>query len=180
MIKLYKRTGKQTLYWEAWDAGNRTVMIHWGTLGKTGRNKSIQIPKGASADTIIDRESKEPRSDGYEEIRIEDHVQIIVQFKTEDAWGNSADLDKRHSVEDILNECLGWTGNGHCDGGDIGSGTINVFSFVVDPYRAKDSIVAALKQNNLIDGTIIVINNEDDYEVLWPEDFEGESSTINI
>jgi len=115
MIKLYKRTGKQTLYWEAWDAGNRSVTIHWGTLGKTGRSKNVPIPRGESADTVIDRESQEPRTNGYEEIDIDDHAQIIVQFKTADAWGDTADLDKRHKVEGILNECLGWTGNGHCE-----------------------------------------------------------------
>ena len=178
MIKLYKHINKQTLYWEAWDAGNRSVVIHWGVLGDVGHNKNVNIPKGESADTVIDRESKEPRSDGYKEIHIEDHTQIIVQFKTQGVWGDSDDLNKRHRVEDILNECLGWTGNGDCDGGDIGSGTINVFLFVVDPYLAKDSIVAALKQNNLIDGAIIAIDHKDDYEVVWPEDFEGVFSIL--
>lgn len=101
-----------------------------------------------------------------------------MQFKTEDAWGDSADLSKRHMVEDILNECLGWTGNGYCDGGDIGSGTINTFSFVIDPYLARDSIVIALKQNNLIDGAIIATSNKDGYDVLWPEDFEGAFSIL--
>lgn len=178
MIKLYKRTGKHTLYWEAWDAGNRSVTIHWGTLGKTGRSKNVRIPRGESADTVIDRESQEPRTNGYEEIDIDDHAQVIVQFKTADAWGDTADLDKRHKVEGILNECLGWTGNGHCDGGDIGSGTINAFSFVVDPHLAKDTIVAALKKNKLIQGAIIAVGNEDGYEVLWPEDFDGEFSIL--
>ncbi|NLE37909.1 MAG: hypothetical protein GX621_07780, partial [Pirellulaceae bacterium] len=63
-------------------------------------------------------------------------------------------------------------------GGDIGSGTINAFSFVVDPYPAKSTIVAALKEHNLLDGAIIAIEHEDDYEVLWPEDFEGEFSIL--
>ena len=178
MKKLYKRTGKQTRYWEAWDAGNRSVIVHWGTLGKTGRKKTVRIPKGKTAGDVIERESQEPSSNGYEEIDIDDHVQIIVQFKTKDAWGDTDDLDKRHSVEDILDDCLGWTGNGHCDGGDIGSGTINAFSFVVDPHLAKDAIVAALEKNELIDGAIIAHQNEDDYEVLWPKDFEGEFSIL--
>ncbi len=178
MLKLYKRTERQTLYWEAWDAGNRAVTIHWGTLGETGRNKNVRIPKGESADTVIAGQSEEQRSSGYEEIDVEDHLQIIVQFKTGDVWGDTGDLDKRHSVEDILNECLGWTGNGHCDGGDIGSGTVNAFSFVVDPYLARDAIVAALTRNELIDGAIIAIDSEDDYDVLWPEDFQGEFSIL--
>jgi hypothetical protein len=176
MIKLYKRVGKQTLYWEAWDAGKRVVTVHWGTLGETGCTRDVRIEKGESAEVVIDRESQEPRSTGYAEIDIDDHAEIIVQFKTKDAWGDTSDLDKRHGVEDILNECLGWTGNGHCDGGDIGSGTINAYSFVVDPYLARDAIVAALKKNKLIDGAIIAIQRDDDYEVVWPDDFQGEFS----
>ena len=82
----------------------------------------------------------------------------------------------RHGVEDILNECLGWTGNGHCDGGDIGSGTINAYSFVVDPYLAKDSIVNALKKHAIMAGAIIAIQRGEDYEVVWPEDFDGKFS----
>lgn len=178
MIKLYKRSGKQTHYWEAWDASRHMVTIHWGTLGKTGRNKNVRVPKGESADAVIERESLEPRSHGYEEIDFEDHAQMVVQFKTEDAWGDTSDLDKRYRVEDILNECLGWTGNGHCDGGDIGSGTINAYSFVVDPELAKDAIVAALREHNLIDGAIVAAGNDDGYRVLWPDDFEGEFSIL--
>jgi len=178
MIKLYKRDGDKVSYWEAWDAGHRSVTVHWGVLGKKGKNKSVRVPKKTTAEEFIESESQDARSKGYEEIDFEDHFQIILQFKTEDEWGDSNDLDKRHEIEDMLNECLGWTGNGHCDGGDIGSGTINTFSFVVDPYLAKDAIVAALKKQRMLKGAIIAIDNEDDYEVVWPEDFEGEFSTI--
>lgn len=178
MIKLYKRTEKECLYWEAWDARKRLVTIHWGSLGKTGRNKNIRIPKGETVKTVLRRESEEPRANGYQEIDIEDHAQIIVQYKTKDEWGDTADLDKRHEVEGILNECLGWTGNGHCDGGDIGSGEINVFSFVVDPTLAKDAIVKALKKNKLLDGAVIAVQKEDGYEVLWPENFEGKFAIL--
>ena len=178
MIKLYKRSGQQTVYWEAWDAGKRVVTLHWGTLGETGDTKDVQIPRGENAEVVIDRESQDPRSNDYAEIDIEDHAQIIVQFKTSDAWGDSDDVKKRHAVENILNECLGWTGNGHCDGGDIGSGTINVFSFVVDPYLAKNTIIEAFKRNNLIDGTIIAIQEQDDYQVLWPDHFDGRFSVL--
>lgn len=178
MIKLYKHVVAETHYWEAWDAGNGSVTVHWGVLGTQGESKDVPIPQNATADEIIDRESQTLRSNGYNTINIEEHVQLILQFKTQDAWGDTGDLDKRHSVEDILNECLGWTGNGHCDGGDIGSGTINAYSFVVDPYLARDAIVVALKHEDLIDGAIIAIDNQDDYKVLWPDDFSSEFSIL--
>lgn len=52
------------------------------------------------------------------------HV-LLVEYVVE-GMGAEADLEKRHELEDILNESLGWSGLGHCDGGSIGSGTMEV------------------------------------------------------
>lgn len=54
-----------------------------------------------------------------------------------DGMGSEGDLSKRHQVEDRMNETLGWTGLGACDGGSIGSGTMEVCNFVVDFDVAK-------------------------------------------
>ena len=80
-------------------------------------------------------------------------------------------LKLRHSVEDLMNECLGWTGNGSCDGGDIGSGTANIFNYVVDVEKATQTIIEELKNNNLFDGVkIAYLNPEDEeYIALHPE-----------
>jgi hypothetical protein len=169
MIKLYKRDGNRIHYWEAWKTDDG-VVLHWGTLGDRGTTRHVDIPHGQSSQQVIERECGEPRSRGFAEIDLDDHSQVIVQYKTRDNWGDSDDLAKRHRVEEILNECLGWSGNGHCDGGDIGSGTINSYSFVVDPYIARESIVAALEDNGLLEGAVIAVERGDDFEVLWPKD----------
>ncbi len=44
-----------------------------------------------------------------------------------------------------MNETLGWTGLGNCDGGSIGSGTMEVCCFVADFEVAKSVIAANLK-----------------------------------
>lgn len=177
MLKLYKQTDDEIRYWEAWDTGNGSVMIHWGVLGDTGRSKELGV-ENASAAVVIERESVAARADGFQEIDMDDHSQVIVQFKTKDAWGDTDDLDRRYELEDLLNECLGWTGNGHCDGGDIGSGTINAYSFVVDPRIAAETIVQTLKDAGKIKGAIVVISTEEDDDVVWPPGFEGEFSII--
>lgn len=51
---------------------------------------------------------------------------LIVQFRT-DGWGSEDDLTKRYHLEDLLDARLQADNNGICDGGDIGSGTINIF-----------------------------------------------------
>jgi hypothetical protein len=54
-----------------------------------------------------------------------------------------------------MNECLGWSGLGHCDGGDMGSGQMNVFCYVVDAAIAERVIVNDLKEHALLDGAVI-------------------------
>lgn len=59
--------------------------------------------------------------------------------------GSKEDVEKRHRLEDRMNETLGWTGLGNCDGGSIGSGTMEVCCFVVDFEIAKKVIEKDLK-----------------------------------
>ena len=87
MIKLYKPNGGQTLYWEAWDSGEGAVIAHWGTLGKTGETLEVPLSSGERAEDVIDRESRERRSVGYQEIDLDDHAEIILQFQTKDFLG---------------------------------------------------------------------------------------------
>ena len=63
----------------------------------------------------------------------------MIEYKV-DGFGNEADLDKRHRLEDRMNETLGWTGVGACDGGSIGSGTMEVCCFVVD-FKIAQAVV---------------------------------------
>jgi hypothetical protein len=64
--------------------------------------------------------------------------------------GTTADLDKRHKLEAKLNETLGWTGLGMCDGGSIGSGTMEV-CLVVDFALAKSVIETDLQGTEFAD-----------------------------
>ena len=54
--------------------------------------------------------------------------------------GCGEDVEKRYLLQDRMNETLGWTGLGHCDGGSIGSGTMEVCCYVVDFENAKNVI----------------------------------------
>jgi hypothetical protein len=50
-----------------------------------------------------------------------------------------------------MNETLGWTGLGHCDGGSIGSGSMEVCCLVVDAEIAKQTILSDLKDTEFSD-----------------------------
>lgn len=175
MLKLYKQTRSGLQYWEAWEDEEK-IVTHRGTLGETGVTVEIPLSVSEDAELLIERESKPHRANGFEER--EPVAELVVQYKCEN-WGSPEDLDKRHRVEDLMNECLGWTGNGHCDGGDIGSGTINIFSYVIDPEIAAKTTIECLREENLLEGAIIAIRENieqevEEYLVRWPESFKGE------
>lgn len=102
-----------------------------------------------------------------------------------DGWGSPADLTKRHQLEEFLDACLDETDNGHCDGGDIGCGSINIYlEEVIDPLRACDSLVAELQESGDLEGAVIALNLDPHgtreegpyYQVLWPKDYCGDFS----
>jgi hypothetical protein len=45
---------------------------------------------------------------------------MLKLYRHIDGFGSDRDIDKRHRLEERLNELLGWTGLGHVDGGSIG------------------------------------------------------------
>ena len=59
--------------------------------------------------------------------------------------GTAEDVEKRTRLQDKMDDVLGWTGLGHCDGGSIGSGTMEVCCYVIDFETAKSVIQENLK-----------------------------------
>lgn len=100
---------------------------------------------------------------------------LIIQFGLlEDK--DDDDLEFRHEVEAIARQCLRASGTGDCDGGDIGTGKINVFCTVTDAASGCAAIVDGLAAVGL-EGFVIAFLDENrddsDFAVLWPRDFAG-------
>ena len=172
MRKLYKKDGERLLYWETWDDDGKHIM-HWGVVGDEGETQAVRSGMFRKADTTVAEEMARREQEGYAEIDDEDLQTVIVQYRTE-TWGDLDDLEKRHGLEDLLNNQLSWVGLGHCDGGDIGSGTINVCCLVVDARIAGPVMVRILEEAGQLEGAVIARELEDGFEVLHPSDFEGD------
>lgn len=173
MVKLYKFIeNNKALYWEAWEADGE-VVLHSGDLGERGESQSVPLKRDESSEKLIEREANKYRADGYRELQEGEEYTVIVQYRVE-GWGTPEDLAKRHTIEDLFNEVLGWTGNGNCDGGDIGSGTLNIFCPVVNPYLASQAMVEELRKNGFLEGAVIAIDRDDSFEVLYPENHDEE------
>ena len=134
MLKLYRFSNDKKEYWETWDDGKGSHTIHWGELGTRGDTKTVKSSLLRKAETVIQKEINDLVEAGFH--TIEDQVTLLIEYAV-DGLGTKEDAKKRHRLEERMNETLGWTGLGACDGGSIGSGSMEVCNFVVDFEVAK-------------------------------------------
>lgn len=160
MHKLYKQTGHQLHYWETWEKDEKTAIVHWGVVGQRGQDKEVKSGFFSNFRKIVQKEMDEKLKEGYTAFDEDKIASLEIEYKI-DGFGTEQDLDKRHRLEDKLDELLGWTGLGHVDGGSIGSGTMEVGCVVVDFEIAKKVIEENLKGTEFGDYTSI-FNLEDD------------------
>jgi hypothetical protein len=149
MLKLYKRIKRILHYHEAWAHGAK-ITEHWGKVGERGETTQHKRNKKLREENNLQQILAKPLSEGFEPIGEEDHAILLIEFPL-NGMGTTKDLDKRHALEDRMNETLGWTGLGLCDGGSIGSGTMEVCCFVVDFKIAKRVIADDLKNTSFAD-----------------------------
>ena len=149
MIKLYKATPGGVLYHEAWTT-DAAITEHWGKLGDRGSTRDHALTEDQDPDDALEEVLAPARSAGFAEFDDDDLRILLIEYRI-DGVGNSADLSKRHALEDRMNEVLGWVGLGHCDGGSIGSGTMEVCCFVVDFELARATIEADLAGSTFSD-----------------------------
>jgi hypothetical protein len=154
---LYKITDYSKSYWETWEhKGVHTV--HWGSLGTQGESKEIKSTIFKKASTEIQKEIDKIVADGFHAIELENHFTLLIEYAV-DGMGCGEDVEKRHRLQERMDETLGWTGLGHCDGGSIGSGTMEVCCYVVDFEIAKKVIENDLKGTEFEDYTRIYDEN---------------------
>lgn len=134
-------------------------MEHWGVAGERGNSREHGFAKGEDEQDAILRVLQRAAEQGFAPIGIHDHAILLVEYAIE-GFGTPQDLAKRHALEDRMGETLGWTGLGACDGGSIGSGTMEVCCYVADFDIAKRVIEADLKGTEYGDYTRIY--REDD------------------
>ncbi|MES2463933.1 MAG: hypothetical protein V4671_25465 [Armatimonadota bacterium] len=157
MLKLYKISDTTKSYWETWE-NDGVHTVHSGELGTKGESKELKSSILRKAEATIQKEVDAKVADGFLPIEFEDHYTLMIEY-TVIGMGNTKDLEKRHRLEERMNETLGWTGLGNCDGGSIGSGTMEICCFVVDFEVAKAVIEKDLVGTEFADFTRIYDEN---------------------
>ena len=155
MLKLYKQINGKLHYKEAWaEPENGAVVEHWGVVGEKGETKNHPLAPNADEDEAIESVLSDAVTKGFAPFDDDDMRILLVEYAV-DGMGTKADVKKRQDLEEVLNESLGWTGLGYCDGGSIGSGTMEACCYVVDFEIAKGVITNDLAETRFSDHTRI-------------------------
>lgn len=154
-VKLYRFGKDKKEYWEVWQNDDGSHIVHWGELGSaTGNSRTMEPSLDEDIESSIQGEVDRLIAKGFRAIDIDDHATLLIEYAV-DEMGTGEDVQKRHRLEELINETLGWTGLGVCDGGSIGSGTMEVCNYVVDFELAKSVIEKVLAGTEFADYTRI-------------------------
>ena len=164
MLKLYKRINQILHYHEAWAHGAK-ITEHWGIVGERGETAEHKRNNKLSEEKDVGQVLSKPLAEGFAPIDVDDHAILIIEYPV-DGMGSTKDLEMRHALEDKMNETLGCTGLGNCDGGSMGSGTMEVCCFVVDFKVAKRVIEEELEKSKFADYSRIYDERVDPPPVL--------------
>ena len=167
--KLYKTIRGRVHYWEAWKR-NTKLWVHTGLLGHWGRVDKEPMNPRETEKAAIKRYAQVPLAAGYAPIDPSEYLLLVVQYPL-DAFSHVDGMVFREEVYALLNNCLGWIGNGACDRGEFGRNTLNMVCDVVDPELAVKPIVADLRKAKKLAGAVIATRRGRSLKVLWPKGY---------
>lgn len=160
-----KATENTMEYWHVWE-DDANIYTYQGVLGFEGQGTAIPV-LNENKDNVLSHLLDDVKRNGFLEVQEDALFTIVVQFPVA-GWGSEADLDARIKLEDSLGAELRRTGNGDCDGGDIGSGSINIFLTAVNKDLAISTLLRSLEELGKRDEAIIAHQTLDDYIVEYP------------
>jgi len=136
VLKLYRFSDEKAEYWETWEDEDKSHTIHWGDVGTRGESTTLHSTLFNKAEKTIQKEVDRLVDLGFRPIDVSDHIALLIEYAV-DGMGTAEDIEKRNRLQSRMSETLGWTGLGQCDGGSIGSGSMEVCNYVVDFDIAK-------------------------------------------
>lgn len=172
MIKLYKTYPEAIKYFEVWlNDDNISLTIHTGIVGEVGETEDVIYDEKGDLPVNIAMEQMvvQQKEKGYNTINL---TELIVQYTDNIKEINSNTISyNQDNIESLLNEGLGWTGNGHCEGGDTEASVTNLFCYVADKDIAVETIVNILEEENIFLPNLKIAyadERTEEYTLLYP------------
>ena len=168
MLRLYKKEGDTLRYWEAW-VDDTSLTLHWGVVGQTGEEKVLPRPTDEEdPDMILAQAAESLVDEGYDEPDPEALVPLVLQYPLV-GKGSGQDFEKRQTAESVLNDTLGWTGNGEVEGAESHEGRMNIYFQVMDVEAALATLREALASEEVLEGALFAhLPEQGAPRVLWP------------
>jgi hypothetical protein len=159
MIRAYKEVNDDLLYFHIWETDENKAVFYQGVMGNEGELEHVSANSSDELTDKINHKVDELNKTGWSGIDDDEYDVLIIEYKIE-GDGTEAEHKKRQAVQDKMNEVLGWTGVGYCDGGSIGSGTMEICCIVFDYQLAYDIINEALNETEFADFSRIYVDSE--------------------
>lgn len=176
-VKLYQQNQGALHFWQIYGVPDPAVLVvSWGKLGQHDGFEEIT---GGGLNALKEKYKdliEEKKLQGFSEWST--YKNMILQFETAGEWGDTDDLTFRNQIWESLNERLFWTGNGAVSGGDIGSGTINLFFRAISADSAVNTISNMLLEKKIGSRYLVAIEHDaesptNDIKIIYPPDYSG-------
>jgi hypothetical protein len=159
MIRAYKEVNDDLLYFHIWETDENNAVFYQGVMGNEGELEHVSANSSDELTDKINHKVDELNKTGWSGIDDDEYDVLIIEYKIE-GDGTEEEHKKRQAVQDKMNEVLGWTGVGYCDGGSIGSGTMEICCIVFDYQLAYDIINEDLNETEFADFSRIYVDSE--------------------
>ncbi len=113
------------------------------TVGVAATRDASAFASESKATKALRDELQRALDDGYRPLDDDDWRTLVAECAVA-GFGTAADAKERHALEDALDVFLRERGLGWCDGGSIGSGTMEIACFVESYPRARRLVAAFL------------------------------------
>jgi len=95
------------------------VVTHRGVVGQRGVVTEQVVASTEAEEKAFQDAVRDAESEGYVPLEKIPNSQILVNYKVS-AWEESEIQSFKNTLQGLLGDLLGWTGNGCCDGFTLG------------------------------------------------------------
>ena len=124
-LLLYRDDRFVSAWLEHDDDGGIVVRHVQGRVGDANGVQQKRFRDSRKAYAHLDSIESRAVADGFEPLDEDDWLDLVVTRKVE-GFGTEAERGERHRLEDRIGEALAMRGYGTCDGGNAGSGTLEI------------------------------------------------------
>jgi hypothetical protein len=153
------------------------LVTHRGVIGQRGVVSERAIAATEGEERAFQQAVRAVEAEGYVPLEKIPNSQILVNYKVS-TWEEREIQSFKNTLQSLLGDILGWTGNGCCEGFTLGREGLTLWCIVVDADLALPTLLAGLEKNRLLkdeEGTArLAVPDGDRYSMVYPEEERGE------